>query len=289
MKKVSMVLLALLFSASMASAESFIVKAFNHGIDANNNQTVVTSYSRTFTDGKDPSFTANRINKDVRQNEIDNRAFGANATHFVIVDPDCVDCDGKFYDDVQIHAGNFGNVDATTDTLSTVGEVNNNDINNVALGANAFGSYKNVPEQTNLANIDTAGTATFKVTAQNEGLDLNGNQTTVVATAYTWTSYERLGTGATAVDYEGADVSSNAINNTAIGSNAGMDVEVNVDCECDGKFYTDVQVISDNYGDVVADTQTFSDVGQVNSNVIFTRATGAAASGNYTNFNYNLP
>ena len=286
MNKISLVLLTLLFSASIASAESFDVKAINYGIDLQSQQrTKVEAITKTYTDAKDPTFTTPRVNKDVRGNEIDTTSIGANANHSVVVDPDCIACGDKFYDDTKVIVDNYGDVFATTDTLSTVGVVGDNTINNTAIGSSAGGSYANDLERQTLTNTTPAGTATFFVISQNHGRDAAGNRTQVIAVASTYTSYERLGAGTAAeTDYEGADVDANVIDNRAYGSNASMDVVVNVDLEADGKFYTDVDLASLNFGDVMAQANTYSDVGHVNDNFISNTAIGANASGSYSQF-----
>lgn len=288
MKKVSMVLLAILFSASMASAESFEVKAFNWGTIANGGKSKVEAYTRTFTDAKDPTFTANRLNKDVSANIINTRVIGADATMLVKVDIDCVDCADKFYDQVDVQADNKGDIFSKTDTFSTVGMVEENTIGNVAIGSNAGGLYTNTRVNAP-SNTDPVRDATFNILSTNHGFDNNGDRTIVEATAITFTTYERLGPGtANEADYEGEGVFDNEISNTAIGANSFMDVEVDIDCDCNGKFYTDVTMRSENWGDVLATADTWSKVGHVNDNTIRNTAIGASSSGSYKNLNNHV-
>lgn len=284
MKKVSLVLLALLFSAGMASAESFSVKAENFGIDRNGAANHTWATTNTYTEPKEPGLGVNTVDQDIHDNIMSTSALGSNAVHFVTVHPECVDCDPKFYGTVTVDSVNAGTVAATTGTASNVGEIRNNVIDNGAIGANAFGSYKNDHEFQTSTNNGSAVDETFYVTAVNHGSDINGGLSTVEATTTTATIAGNVGKGTSEVIYEGGDVHENSIDNLAYGSNAGMAVEVNIDCECEGKFYTDVQVDSKNYGQVVAIVDTYSTVANVHNNSMFNTAIGANASGSYSNF-----
>lgn len=283
MKKVSLALLAILFSASMASAETFEVRAFNYGLDANNVETIVKSITRTTTYAKPLPAGITRANVDVRGNEIDNTAIGANASMSVDADLDCIACDGKFYDAVKVEADNAGDVDTQTFTNSSVGMVEDNQINGAAIGANAQGSYTNSVVDGTLTTIDSPAPTTFLVNAINRGMDSDDNKTHVVSRINTFTDSETL----SGVAYIGGHVEANVIDNTGIGANASMTVDVDTELEPAGKFYADVDVDSLNFGDVEVYTDTYSTAGNVIDNIINTTAIGANASGSYANINRN--
>lgn len=284
MNKISLVLLTLLFSASIASAETFKVKAQNFGVDSLGTQTKVFAKTTTKTTPKDPNIGLPRVDVDVILNEIDTISIGANANHKVEVDPDCIACADKLYDDVDVEADNYGDVEALTETLTSIGVVQENFIQNTAIGSSGSGSYANFDKSQTLTNTTPVSTTTFHVVSKNHGVDSEGNTTTVKAIVNTYTGYERIEAGTPAeTDFQGGNVIGNEIDNTAIGANSSMDVQFNVDFEANGRFYTEVQTSSLNYGDVIATTNTFSSVGDVRENFIGTTSIGANASGSWTN------
>lgn len=290
MKKVSLVLLALLFSASMASAESFTVKAQNKGVDANSKQTIVKSIVTTKTHAKilGPNITSGDV--DVHRNTINNTVFGAKAFHSVDVDIDCTDCDDKFYETVEVTAVNHGELLTETTTFSTMGDVSKNQINGAVIGASAGGTYTTSNPNGSNAPSGNSPDTTFTVLATNHGTDNNGDPTKIISEVKTYTTSEILASGTPApATFIGGDVDDNTITNVAYGADAFMTVEVDVDCECSGKFYEDVKVDAINYGDVIALTDTFSDVGSVRHNRISAQAIGANASGSYANLNPSAP
>lgn len=122
--------------------------------------------------------------------------------------------------------------------------------------ANAGGGYHYQPDP-----------LTFEVKAY------NGSSSDVKAQSNTFTNkghYRYHGHS------RGGNVYGNDIETVAIGANANLDARV--DCNCEGRYFKAEAV---NYGDVSAQSNTWSNVGNVQSNTISTVAIGASASGSY--------